>query len=117
MIDKVLKYFGYIKESDINEFYLADYYGRLVGDPTDSDIGVKDEQNFFRDLAKVDNARDFLKATMARDMQRYFSAPDEKSRNVIQGAFARTVYLRGKLKEVQDPKKSTKLDKASDRYA
>lgn len=117
MLEKVLKYLGYIKETRIDEYFLADYYARLVGDPTDSEISRKDEQAFFTDLARIDNARDFLRATMARDMQRYFSAPDEKSRNIIQGAFARTVYLRGKLKEVQEPVKATKLEKASNRYA
>lgn len=120
MLEKILKHLGYIKELRINEYYLADYYGKLVGDPTDSDITKADEDSFFKDLARVDKARDFFKATMARDMQRYFSAPDQKSRDVIQGAFARTVYFRGKLKEAQEPNKinkTSKLDKASDRYA
>jgi hypothetical protein len=117
MFDTLMKKLGYIKESSLTEEYLAGHFAREIGDPTDYEITRLDEKSFFEDLSKIDKARDFLKATMAKDMQRYFAAPDEKSRNVIQGAFARTVYLAGKLKEVQAPNKITKVEKASNRYA
>lgn len=111
-----MNHLGYFKASKIDESFLADYYGKLIGDPTSYDISAKEEIHIFSDLAKVDGIREYLKATMAKDMQRYFAAPDQKSRDVIQGAFARTSYLRGKLKEVNKPKEVSKLEVSKKRY-
>lgn len=69
---------------------------KLIGDPTEYTIEKKQEEAFFNDLSRVDGVREFLKATMAKDMQRDFGAtPDQ--RQIIRGAFARTAYIKSRL--------------------
>lgn len=97
MIKKLLKKFGYIHKSEAEEEFLKQYIESL-GDTREYSITHKEEEDFFNLLSRVDGIADFLKATSAKDIQRHFTA-DPRQRDVIHGAFARTVYLYSRLKK------------------
>lgn len=101
MIEKILKRLGYIKESSITEADIYKYLGRVVGNPVDYDMPKKLEDNIFEDLSRVDGIMDYLKATMAMDMQRDFAATADQ-KDMIHGAFSRTAYLRSKILAARD---------------
>ena len=98
MIKKLLGKFGFIHESELTEEYLCLKLGKFVGDPTQESIDDIQEKNFFRDLARLDGTMQYLRSTMARDMQRDFGSTNEQ-RQLIRGAFARTAYWKGKIIE------------------
>lgn len=99
MIEKFLHKLGYLHKSELTEEFLCLELGKFVGDPTDNTIEKEQEEEVFRDLARIDGFKNYLKNTMARDMQRDFGAtPDQ--RQMIHGAFARTAYMKGKILEV-----------------
>lgn len=96
MIGKLLNKFGYFKPMEITEEDVFQALGRIVGNPTDYEVPKELEDNIFQDLSRVDGITDYLKATMAMDMQRDFAAtPDQK--DLIHGAFSRTAYLRSRI--------------------
>lgn len=96
MIKKILRRLGYIHESELTEDFLCGEIARMVGDPTEYTLEKKQEDLFFKDLSRVEGVQEYLRATMARDMQRDFAATNEQ-RPIIRGAFARTAYLRSRL--------------------
>lgn len=97
MIQQLLSRFGYLHESKITENYLGKRYGELIGDVNNYGIEKEMEGELFNDLSVVNGIKEYLDATMANDMQRYFAATDEKQRDIVRGAFARTAYLKSRL--------------------
>ena len=110
MIKKLLRRFGYTHESDMDENFFALELARSIGDPMEYTIEKDEEEEMFRDLAKIEHLPGYLTATLAKDMQRSFAAT-EVERAVIKGAFARTSYWRSKVRGVKekDMKVDTKL--------
>lgn len=96
MFEKLLNKLGYIKEETIDDNYCLFRVASMVGDPTEYEISEELETEFFRDLSKIEVAHKYFDATLAKDMQREFSAPLEQ-RDLIHGAFARIAYLKSKL--------------------
>jgi endonuclease I len=91
MIEKILKRFGYTKALKDKDIYTM--FAEEIGDIRQYEINSKFEKVLFEQFATLDGATDYLKATIAADMQRYFSAPDERSRDIIRGGIARTSYF------------------------
>lgn len=87
---------GYIHKSELTEEFLSWELAKMIGNPNDYSIEKKQEEQFFQDLAKIDGVMEYLSATAAKDMQRYFAAP-QGQQDVVKGAFARTVYLKSRL--------------------
>jgi hypothetical protein len=62
----------------------------------DEEFNMRDVElnpDVLRDLAHVDGIIEFLRATMNRDVIRYFDAQSDADRNMIRGAYNRTDYL------------------------
>lgn len=71
----------------------------------DNTIDGAEEAEMFQSLAKVGGFEDYLKKSMAKDMQRYFaSVPEHQA--TIRGGYLRSEYL---LKKIIETKKN--LDK------
>jgi hypothetical protein len=102
MIRKILKFFGFIHESELTEDYLCVRLAQYIGDPHEYEIDKEHELRFFRELSSLDGSTEYFKATMAKDMQRAFGAPDDQKK-MIQGAYARTAYFRSKMRESNKP--------------
>jgi len=98
MIKKILNKFGYIKKEDLTESEIELMFAETLGDVTEYLIDKKSEIEMFKDLSSVDGYADYLRATAAKDMQRYFGAENEKQRDVVRGAMSRTIYFKTKLK-------------------
>lgn len=79
------------EKEDLQEFVAE------VENPLDIQIDTEFEQAIFESLGSVDGLLEFLRDAMAKDMQRYFDAPDDDSRMRIKGAFQRTAYLRKRI--------------------
>lgn len=97
MLEALLKKLGYIHESKLTDTVLETMLCEKIGDVFDYKLDPKVEKGIFADVSKVDFIMEYLRATMAKDIQRYFAAPDEKQRDIIRGAFARTVYLKSRI--------------------
>lgn len=63
------------------------------GDIFEYTIDKQEEKIIMKELKKINGLLNYLKATQAKDVTRYFSAQDEKQRDLIRGAFHRTLYL------------------------
>lgn len=72
-------------------------FAEAIGDISEYKIEPELEDKLFEELANVDYLHEYLKATIARDMQRYFAATDEMQRNLIKGQIARVSTLRAKV--------------------
>jgi hypothetical protein len=106
IIERILNRYGYYK-NPMTEAELALAYAESLGDVTDYKLSQEDEQRMFEDLNSVDNFSDYLRATSAKDIQRYFAAETDKQRDIVRGAVSRTLYFRGMLgrrKEIRDTK-------------
>lgn len=109
MIEKLLRKFGYIHESKIDDAFVSERIISTIGNPTEYVISKDQDKEFFIALEKVDGVREYLKATAAKDMVRYFGAQDEKEQLAIRGGFARTVYLLSRLRNVKEVEPQTKI--------
>ena len=107
-MDYILRKLGYIKRTDITEDIVAEFYGNLIGNPADYDMGTKASESFFQQLANIDESDSYLKDMAAKDMVRYFGAANDKERDMVRGAFARTVYLENKIRSTRQPSKDIK---------
>ncbi len=96
MIKKLLRYFGFIHTSELTENFLCHEIAKIVGDPTEYSIDKGQEDKLFTSLSGVDGLAEYLKATMAKDIQRDFGSTQEQ-RALIHGAFARTSYFMSRL--------------------
>jgi hypothetical protein len=75
----------------------------------DNKIDEADEQELYDKLAKVDGIIEYLKKTMAKDIQRYFSYTPEQQ-PMIRGSYLRTEHFLRKIVEAKRNKEK-KLDK------
>lgn len=69
----------------------------------------------FDELKAVEKLPEFLKTLLKADRIRYFSAPDDKSRDIIKGEYIRTMYLLKSLRSEVDEVKPIN-QKISGRY-
>lgn len=104
MIDKILERFGYYKhKQSFTEEEAAAIFAKSIGDVSSYVIKAKEQAELFEKLSDVEGFTDWLRATAAKDIQRYFAAEDDKVRDTVKGAAARTAYIRsllGRQKEV-----------------
>lgn len=98
MINKFLERFGYVKKADLSVNELSMLLARYIGDPFEYTINKKEEEKMFNDLSGIDGFGDYLRATCAKDMQRYFGATDDVQRHMARGAFTRTIFLHKNIK-------------------
>lgn len=107
----------YVEKSAVREQYseeqLLIMLAERLGDVTEHAFDSKEEKLIFKELGKVEGFGEYLRATCARDIQRYFATNEEDrvSRNQIRGAFARTMYFRAGLanKEKEFVEKDTSI--------
>lgn len=105
MIDRILNYFGYEKRKVWTEEEIISYYCKLIGNPVEYSLSKEEDELFFKNLDMVDGAREYFKATMAKDVMRYFGAKGQTEQDTVRGGFARTAYFMSKLKEQSAPTK------------
>jgi hypothetical protein len=109
MIEKILNKFGYIKKENISEKEIMLLFSEIIGDVNDYKIEKESETNLFEELSVVQDFKEYLQATSAKDIQRYFAAHgDTDTQNLIRGAMSRTSYFLAMLKK-DKIKKDTKL--------
>lgn len=82
-------------------------------------IDKDEERKLFEKLSEIDGFADYLRTTMAHDVQRYFVATTPMEQLLARGAFQRTLYLRGLLKKTNTPKEPKEISKGMkvSRYA
>lgn len=90
------------KEEPKDESEMMLMFAESLGDISETKMEPEYEEKLFAELQSVDYLRDYLRATIARDMQRYFAATNDEQRQLIKGAIARTAYLRSRLSENPD---------------
>ena len=101
MTKKEIKELGYIHKDELTDDFLFGELAKMVGV---IDLSKEEENNFFEQLSRVEDVRRFLQGTASKDVQRYFGATDDKQRDLVRGAFTRTVYMLSKLKASEDVK-------------
>jgi hypothetical protein len=104
MIKNFLRKLGYIHKSELTDQVILEILSESIGfDPT-YDFPKDVERKMFEDLSAVDGLHDYLRYTASKDMQRHFSAEDDRQRDTIHGAFLRTVYLKTQVSKPKDNK-------------
>ena len=97
MINALLFKFGYVRYSSLNESELSELYHRHLKLDEKLDFTKEIEEELFNQLKNTENFSKYLKASANLDVQRYFSAQTDTDRAMARGAFARTMYLLGRL--------------------
>jgi len=100
-VEKVVEKTVY-KEQPKSEQEMMLAFAEFIGDINETKIEPEYESRLFTEMANVDYIQDYLRATIARDMQRYFAATNDEQRQLIKGAIARTAYLRSRLRDPED---------------
>lgn len=102
-MEKILNKFGYYKHiQKFTEEEICSMFAETIGDVSEYVIKAKDEIVLFNKLSEIEGLNDWLRATAAKDIQRYFAAEDEMVRRVVKGAVARIAYIRSKLSRLRD---------------
>lgn len=104
---------GYYKHKQtFTEEEIARMFAEDIGDVSEYTVKQEEQNKIFAKLSEVDGFRDWLRATSAKDIQRYFAAEDDNVRQVVKGATARTAYIRSLLSKTNEVsvKKSTKVE-------
>lgn len=105
-IETLINRLGYYKHKQtFTESEAAEIFAKSIGDVNDYNIKATKQQELFEKLTGVEGFTDWLRATAARDIQRYFAAEDEKVRDTVKGAASRTAYMRsliGRKKEIEN---------------
>ena len=109
-MEMILNRFGYYKHP-ITESELSLAYAQEIGNVSEYKITAADSKRMFEDLAAVEGFLDYLRATSAQDIQRYFAAEDDKQRDIIRGAISRTLYFKGMISK-REESKDTNLNSA-----
>jgi len=73
---------------------LLSRYGNLLETVIDKEL----EDKIFKELKGIDGLPAYLQATMNKDIVRYFTTQEDNSRDMVRGAFSRTLYLKNKIK-------------------
>lgn len=108
VVKVVLHKLGYTHQSEITEDYLCYELAKYIGDPNEYTIDQKLEEEFFNGLARVNYVNEYFKSMMAKDMQRDFGSADD-SRQMIRGAYARTAYLKSRMRRMTEDKAELKI--------
>lgn len=74
----------------------------LTGNPFDIEYDEKEAVRVIIDIGKVDGAMEFLIAMMGRDIKLYFNAQTDLDRAQIKGAYSRTAWIRGIIKNANE---------------
>jgi hypothetical protein len=93
---------------------------RFIGDINATELKDFQIETVLSDMSKVPNIEDFLKSTMKADKNRFFNASDDKSRDMVRGAYSRTLWLLKsivKMNKNQSEIASTELTLKGDRTA
>lgn len=69
-----------------------------------SGVDKKLQQDIFKQLRSVDGIEEWLRATMAEDVKRHFSATSVAEQALIKGAYFRTRFILAGLRKVTDKK-------------
>lgn len=107
MIRNILRKLGFVHTSEIEgyrnlesnpftEGELSYLLAKELGHE-DIDFPEKEQTKLFKALKNVDGLTEYLKFTAMNDKNRYFGATTKDEQSMIRGAFARTLYLRGKI--------------------
>ena len=99
MIESLLKKFGYYKVVTADEHTEADLELLLLesyGDIFDDEVERAEEEVILKQVGDVEGFVQYMRKMANNDMRRYFAAVTDKDRDVIRGAFARTVYLKNR---------------------
>jgi hypothetical protein len=78
----------------------------LIEDLFGTSVDKKKERELFESLAHVEGLRDYLRATIADDVKRYYAASTPLEQALIRGASDRTRYFLKLLRERQAPVKA-----------
>jgi len=73
----------------------------------ETNIDKKEEDFIYKKLKQIDGLSQYLTRVANQDVVKYFSATTDEQRALLKGSFARTLYIKNKLK---DKKTSTKLE-------
>lgn len=79
-------------------------FAEYIGDIHEYKTDPEEEDRMFKELGSIDFLQEYLRSSIARDMQRYFAATTEEQRLLIKGAIARTSYLRSRIASREDHK-------------
>jgi len=117
MIDKIFNKLGYYKLKEVRdltkkpftEYELSSMYLDTLGDLTDFVHNEKEETKMFNDVKGISGFAEYLRAMSAYDVRRYFSAENDKQRDLIKGLFARAIYLRSRLTGKKQDAVETKI--------
>lgn len=117
MIQKLLNKLGYFKEEQVRDLEkdpftpeeLGFLYAQTLGDVTEYTIEPKQEKELFEKLRKIEGLFDYLRATTAKDIQRYFMASSDSQREAVKGALGRTIYFKNKVSGAPHKETVTKL--------
>jgi hypothetical protein len=114
MIEKILNRFGYFREDtyksidELGDSDIGFMYAEKLGNVNEYTFPKKEEKKLFENLSAVDSFVDYLRATTAKDIQRYFAAEDDRQRDIIRGALSRTMFFHGMTKG-RSSSKETKI--------
>ncbi len=97
MIKNFLTKLGYVQRdiNDYSEDELALALANKLG--VQDEIDTEYEKKIFQDLKGTDGLVKYLREAGARDINRYFAAATPAEQSLIRGAFARTMYLKGRI--------------------
>lgn len=129
MIEKIFKFFGYIKEDKVfdhikehklTEDQVLSLYVDSV-DIGDLNISKEFEKKMFEKLSAIEEFPEYLRLTINRDTQRYFSSQTPLEQMMIKGASQRTLFFKSNLIKTKDAKEvkplvDTKLGKRYSSY-
>lgn len=71
----------------------------LHDNPLEDELTQEYTKLVFKSIEDTELVLEWLRITMGQDMKRYFSASTDDERAQTKGAFARTAYIKGKIKE------------------
>lgn len=116
-IEKILNKFGYYKHRQtFTDSEICLMFAEMIGDPSEYTITEKQQREIFDKLSVVEGLNDWLRATIARDLQRYFAAEDDFVRATVKGAIGRTAYLKSLLTKTREVPKESRTKVEGIRY-
>jgi hypothetical protein len=84
----------FLKKNPLTEDEVLSLYAQTITDCYDATISPKLHEQIMTALAGVEGYSDFLRATISKDMQRYFNAQTPLDQLLIKGAANRTLYFK-----------------------
>lgn len=75
-----------------------------------------EEDAIYKTLSADEDWEKLLRFYIFRDKERYFKAPDDRTRNIIRGQIIRTYYIIRKIRENKKQKVGSEVQKTVGRY-